>query len=106
MDEGARGEEPRGQAMSTPCYDLALKAMSGYLNAMRDPDTSIAKLEQWREAARLALEAALDEVNQITDLEDLAKIAKTDQLATDAAEVRLLAERRLGELILKQEQEK
>jgi hypothetical protein len=76
--------------VTTRCHDLARKAMSGYRDAMRNPDPPVAKL--------------VDEVNNLTDPKDLAKIARDDRLLALAGEVRTLAERRLGELILEQEQ--
>jgi len=80
---------------------------SGQGNALSDPAKITAALVRYEAACRALADAkAIDEAKQIRDIADAmrayAKQAKNRQLELDAAEIRIRAERRVGELILGQ----
>jgi hypothetical protein len=92
--------------MPTPCFDLACEAMKLYCEALRDPQSSPAKIEAHHKAVKLALVAArANFANETEALDDCEKIAKSNQLIKDAKSARMDEERRLGLLILEYERE-
>ncbi len=91
--------------MTTPCFDLACKAMRAYVKALRDPACGPMRIEAHFKAAQLCMQAVLANLeNETATLEDAVKIAKNRTLYADAMEARFWAERRLGELLVSQDE--
>jgi hypothetical protein len=88
-------------------FDMLVETARSYRDAIKDPNTSPTKCEQWANAVQACIEAVQEEMETLTvdDMPYLARIATNRTMEIDVAEARLWAERHLGRLLSEMEQE-